>query len=108
MSIRMTNPKDEKFWIEYREERWTFGDRRKITSSFDDTFVLEKILEYVDAWSLFDVDGNAIALDKEKGIELFDEVDDGLVLPWIIQSWFDARRKRNEPEKNSSTPSENT
>jgi len=101
MSIRIECPHSEGVYIEFKETGWTFGARRKITEATSDVLVLQEILKFVDGWNLLDVDGKAIKFDIEKGIELFDNVDDRLMIPWIIQAWFEARSERTELPKNS-------
>ena len=101
MSIRIECPHSEGVYIEFKETGWTFGARRKITEATSDVLVLQEILKFVDGWNLLDVDGKAIKFDIEKGIELFDNVDDRQMIPWIIQAWFEARSERTELPKNS-------
>ena len=83
-------------WIRYREDKWIFKDRNDILNSTSDLNTMEIILSYVEAWSLVDVDGNEVKLPtkKKRDISLFDYLDDQLIIPWIIGSWFEARISR--------------
>lgn len=103
MAIRIECPHEEwkEVWIDYRDKRWPFGDRHKVTSATNDVAALEIILGYIEAWNMIDVDGKSVELDKEKGVELFYNLDDGGIIVWIISSWYEARVRRGEVSKNS-------
>jgi len=91
----------EKCWIEYRDNPWRFGDRRRIIEASSDSESLGVILEYAENWHLIDVDGNKIPYDPDADISIFDNIDDGPMLSWIIGSWFEARSRRSEvPNEN--------
>jgi hypothetical protein len=83
-------------WVEFREDRWTFGDRRKVSESFSDSLALTIILGYVEAWHLLDVNGKEVEFVKE--LEGLDDMDDRVVV-WIVRAWFQARNKRAEVPK---------
>jgi hypothetical protein len=107
-------------WIEFRDDRWRYGDRNKILNSVSDQDTLEIILGYVTAWNLTDVDGKKVKFeptvtvtgtvgegDDEKGFErtepnlgLFDDLDEQFI-SWIIGAWFEAKNSRMEiPKEN--------
>lgn len=100
MAVRITHPDDENVWIEYKETGWTFGKRRKMMGLADMAF-LTGMLDFVVNWHIQDADGKAIPFEPEKGLEIFDEIDDLKMLPWIIGSWWDARRELSEVSKNA-------
>jgi len=93
--------KDKKIWIDFQDERWPFGDKRKVIGSFDDAAALVIILGYIENWNMIDVDGDKVPFDVEKGIELFDNLDSREIIPWIVGAWFEARNKRTEVSPNS-------
>lgn len=97
-------------WIEYREDRWIFKDRNDILNSVSDLKTLEIILSYVEDWSLRDVNGKDVVLPvkKKRKVSLFDYLDDSLVIPWLIGSWFEARVSRSNLPKETSQASSDT
>ena len=101
MPIRIDNPHSEGMFIEFKDTGWTFGARRRITEATSDVVVLDEILQFIENWHIEDINGKPIKFDLKKGIELLDEVDDRVTIPWIIQAWFDARSQRTELPKNS-------
>jgi hypothetical protein len=103
MAIRIECPHEEwkEVWIDYRDKRWPFGDRHKMTNVTSDVDGLEIVLGYIEAWNMIDVDGESVELDKEKGMELFFNLDDSHIITWIISSWYEARVRRGEVSKNS-------
>ena len=103
MSIRIDCDVDgyEKCWVEFRDEHWPFGDRRKAVNCQDDTEILEIVVGYIDGWSLTDFEGKKLPFDKEKGLENFDRLEDGTIIGWIMGAWFQARTQKKEVPKNS-------
>jgi len=91
----------EKCWIEFRDDRWPFGDRRKAIDATEDMVVLGIIVPYIENWNLTDFEGKKLAFDKEKGLDNLDRLEDGTILGWIMGSWFRARTMRNEVPKNA-------
>ena len=91
-------------WIEYREDKWIFKDRNEILNSTSDLNTMEIILSYIEAWNLTDVNGSEVVLPtkKKRKVSLFDYLDDQLIIPWIIGSWFEARISRAALPKESS------
>lgn len=83
----------EDFWIEFRDEPWPFGDRRKILASTNDEKVLELILPYAEAWNLKDVEGRPLPFSRD--ILALDSVDDLRIIPWFVAAWFRARAERS-------------
>ena len=79
-----------------------------ILNSVSDLTTLEIILSYVDAWNLLDVNGKEVKLpEKKRKVALFDYLDDQLIIPWIIGSWFEARISRSAlPKENSENSSD--
>lgn len=104
MGIKISCSEMEQFenlgdvWVEFREDRWTFGDRRKISESFSDSVTMGIILGYVDAWNVKDINGKDIELGKERGIEVLDNVEDDIVV-WLVSAWFAARARKTLSKK---------
>ncbi len=90
----------EGIWIDFRDGPWPFKDRRAMASSLTDLVALPIILSYIKDWNMLDVHGKPIALDIELGIDVLDEVNDPVIIPWIIGAWYDARNKAAEVSKN--------
>ena len=103
MTIRVECPHSEwdGVFIEFKSSGWTFGARRKITEATSDVVVLEEILKFIDNWNMLDVAGKEVKFELDKGIELLDDLDDRVIVPWIIGAWFEARSQRTELPKNS-------
>lgn len=101
MTIRIECPHSEGVYIDFKSDGWTFGARRKAVEATRDVVVLEVILEFIESWNMLDVNGETVELDLDKGIELLDELDDRVIIPWIISAWFEARSQRTELPKNS-------
>jgi hypothetical protein len=103
MAIRIECPHEEwkEVWIDYRDDKWPFGDRHRMAQVTSDINALEIVLEYIDDWNMIDVDRKAVKLDKGKGTELFFNLDDSHIITWIISSWYEARVRRGEVSKNS-------
>lgn len=103
-------------WIDFRDDKWRFGDRNKILNSSSDLDTLTIVLDYIVAWDLKDVDGKKIKFeptvtetvgegdDAEEitrpNLELFDNMDE-LVASWVINAWFEAKNSRMEVPKES-------
>jgi hypothetical protein len=85
-------------WVDFREDRWTFGDRRKVVGAFNDAVAMDIILGYVEKWNVKDINGEAVELGDERGIEILDNVEDDVVV-WLISAWFSARSRRIAPKK---------
>ena len=92
----------EKIWIDFRSKNWPFKDRRKMVAVLSDIVALPIILGYVEEWYMLDEKGKEVPLDKDKGIEIFDELNDPVIIPWIISAFYQARSKVGEVSKNSS------
>jgi len=103
MAIRIECPHSDwkGVYIEFKSSGWTFGARRKITEATSDVVVLELILEFIESWHMLDVGGKEVKFELEKGIELLDDLDDRVIVPWIIGAWFEARNERTDLPKNS-------
>ena len=86
----------EGVWVEFRDGPYPFKDRRSILASVSDVTSLNIISQYIVAWNIRDVAGKLVEFDPKKGIENFDELDDGIVITWLIRSWFDARNQRTK------------
>ena len=82
-------------WVEFRDTKWTFGDRVEILESTDWN-ALAKILTYVVAWNVKDTDDQDVPLPAKA--EAMRGVDDRTVV-WLIRAWFEARNKRGELPK---------
>ena len=96
-------------WIDYREDKWIFKDRNEILNATSDLRTMEIILSYVEAWNLIDVNGKAVKLpEKKRKVSLFDYLDDQLIIPWLIGSWFEARISRATLPKETSSASSDT
>jgi len=89
----------KKVWIDFRDDRWPFKDRRQVTSLADDESLLV-VASYIEDWSMVDVDGKAVPFDSEKGLDNFLMLDDREMIPWVFSAWFQARRTRVEVSKN--------
>ncbi len=98
----------KKAWIDFREDRWRFKDRREILESTSDLKTLEIILGYIEDWSMKDVNGNQVPFDKDAGVDLLDDLDDSKMIPWIIGAWFEAKVERTYVPKKSSDGAEET
>lgn len=103
MAIRVDCPHSEwdGVYLEFKETGWTFGARRKITEATSDVVVLKEILKFVTGWHMLDVNKKEVKFEPDKDIELLDELDDRMIIPWIISAWFEARSQRTELPKNS-------
>jgi hypothetical protein len=109
MSIRIDCPEEkyETVWIDFREDGWPFKDRRRILQSVSDVDTLEIILSYIEGWHMLDVYGNEIPWDPGRGVEILDELDDGIIIPWLIGAWFRAKSERASiSKKRSDRPQE--
>ena len=93
-------------WIEYREEPWPFKDRRLILGTVSDIETLKLMLGYMTGWLLKDVDGREVPFGQT--IEALDNIDDTLLIPWVITSWFRARAERSALPKAASSSLENS
>jgi len=104
----------EKCWIDFRDVGWRFKDRQRILRSTSDLETLEIILTYIEDWKMLDVDGKNIPFKKfikikgkdeeddpveELNISLFDDLDDSIMIPFVISSWFEARSGGMTPKK---------
>lgn len=83
-------PGHDGLWIEFRNEKWTFGDRRAILEASDDPAWLGIVLAYVTSWNLTDVDGAPV----EARVGSMERVEDDVVA-WILSAWFAARSERS-------------
>ena len=112
----------EGVWIDFRERGWRFSDRRKVLESVSDFDTLGIILTYIDDWYMVDVDGKDVPFKPEVEVEfetdqkdgdgnpvmetkvvqnmdLFDDLDDTVTIPWIISAWFLAKYEAMSPLK---------
>jgi hypothetical protein len=78
------------FWVEFRQDKWTFGDRRAVLEATSDAEWVGVILPYVVSWNLEDVDGAPV----EPTLSAMDRVEDDVVA-WLLQAWFKARAERS-------------
>ena len=111
--IEYDEPGYEGVWVEFRDRGWRFKDRRRILSSFSDLETLGIVLGYITDWHMLDVDTKEVPFeptttigegDEAKevpNLALFDDLDDILIVPWVISAWFMARRKATEVPKES-------
>lgn len=99
MAIRITCdlPGHETIWAEFRQDKWTFGDRRAVNESVTDPEWLGVVLPYVTAWNFVDVDGAPV----EPNVSAMDRVEDDLV-SWILAAWLKARSERSSLPKRPS------
>lgn len=88
----------EACWVDFRDDKWTFGDRRRITEAATDIEALPLILKYVVNWALVDFNGAAVAFDPGNPMGVLDGLDEALV-QWLYQAWWLARGKRNAVPK---------
>ena len=96
--IKCTLEGFEKNWIDFRSDRWPFGDRRAMIAGATDIESLEIILSYVETWSIYSVDEKKITFDAEKKVDNLDTIDE-LLVNWIIAAWFEARSEREQLPK---------
>jgi hypothetical protein len=68
-------PGHDKVWVEFRQDKWTFGDRRTVLEAASDTEWLGVVLPYVTGWNVTDVDGASV----EPTVSAVDRVEDDLV-----------------------------
>lgn len=87
-------------WVEFRQDKWRFGDRRAVREAASDAEWLGVVLPYVTAWSLTDVDG----APAQPTVAAMDEVDDDLVC-WLLSAWWQARSERSALPKAPSSRS---
>jgi len=111
--IEYDKPDYEGVWVEFRDRGWRFKDRRRILSSFNDLETLEVVLGYITGWNMLDVDmkkvpfkptatiGKGDETKEAPNLALFDDLDDVLIVPWVISAWFMARHKATEVPKES-------
>jgi len=111
--IEYEEPDYEGVWIEFRDQGWRFKDRRLVLSSFDDLETLRIILGYITAWHMLDVDKKKVPFkptttvgegDDAKevlNLALFDDLDDKVIIPWVISAWFKAKYQSAEIPKES-------
>lgn len=109
--INYDGPDYKGVWVEFRDKGWRFKDRRQILSSFNDLETLKIVLGYITNWHMLDVDMKEIPFEptttvgegdeaKEMpNLALFDDLDDILIVPWVISAWFMAKRKVVEVPK---------
>ena len=83
MSIRI---EDGARFVEFRDSKWTFGDRRAILAAPDDVAALETVLPYVVSWSL--------PVPVTQSVDGLNEAEDDDVV-FVIRSWFRAREQRS-------------
>ena len=91
----------EKNWVEFRGDRWPFGDRRAMMDGQTDLESLKVILGYIEGWNMLNVKDKKVVFDPEGGVDLLDTMDEILV-NWLIGAWFEARAKREELPKKVS------
>ena len=77
-------------WVEFRQDKWIFGDRRAVLEATSDGEWLGVVLPYVTAWNVKDVDGAPV----DPTISALDRVEDDLVA-WLLSAWFKARSERS-------------
>ena len=87
-------------WVEFRQDKWTFGDRRTVLEAASDTEWLGVVLPYVTSWNVTDVDGALV----EQTVSAMDKVEDDLVA-WLLSAWFKARSERSALPKAPSSRS---
>ena len=90
------------WFVAFRPDRWTFGDRRKIMEAESDWDALNFILPYVTSWNLKDVDGIAVMAKDGEGrpvssLALANLDDD--TARWLVRAWFQAKAQRAELPK---------
>jgi hypothetical protein len=101
MAIRITcDVPGHDVWVEFRPDKWTFGDRRAVLEAASDVEWLGIILPYVTGWSLKDVDGAPV----EATVSAMDRVEDDLVA-WLLMAWLKARSERSALPKAPSSRS---
>jgi len=83
----------ERNWIDFRDNNWPFGDRRKMLLGATDLDALETILGYVEAWCIYGVDEKKVTFKAEDKVDNLDKVDE-LLVNWVITAWFEARAER--------------
>lgn len=113
MSLRIECPHDgyENVWVEFRDDRWPFKDRRAVLGSVSDADTLRVVLGYVTNWHLVDVDGKPVKFELPEPteevpdpdpVDLLDNVDDTAIIGWLIGAWFEARVLRSFTSKKTS------
>ena len=89
-------------FVSFRDEKWTFGDRRRVLEAVTDWDALEIILGYVVEWNLQDVDGSPVAPKDHEGravpVMALAGLDDD-VARWLVRAWFQAKAQRSEVPK---------
>lgn len=102
MAIRIECQEEgfEKVWIDFRDGPWPFKDRRKMSANLTDLVALPIMLSYIEGWNMLDIKNKPVEFDPELGIEIFDEVNDPVIIPWVISAWYEARLKSAEVSKN--------
>ena len=85
-------------WVEFRQDKWTFGDRRAVLEATSDVDWLGVVLPYVTSWNLVDVDGAPV----EATLSAMDRVEDDVVA-WLLTGWFRARGERSALPKAPSS-----
>lgn len=103
MAIRIECPHEgyKECWVDFKETGWTFGKRREIVQAPGDEETICLILDFVEDWNIHTEDNKPIKFEPEKGIDLFWDMDDRIIIPWFINAWFMARNERTEVQKNS-------
>ena len=96
-------PGFDKVWVEFRQDKWTFGDRRAILEAASDPEWLGIVLPYVTVWNVTDVDGASV----EPQVSSIERVDDDVVA-WLLGAWFKARSERSALPKAPLTRSGTT
>ena len=89
-------------WVEFRDDRWTFGDRRLVLEATTDWDALDIIVAYVMSWNVKDVDGASVRPrdgdNRPVTSAALANLDDD-VARWLVRAWFQAKAERTDLPK---------